>query len=121
MFLFLVHEIDLCDNIVSRYEKDMLDFMGCTHGLSSEEGEELRHMRINVEHMKEKDIDGEERRIQGSCPLTPHETNLFLKALGYPSLTKIFIVAGKLYGNDILESLQKHFPNVYSHLSLTTE
>lgn len=99
----------------------MLAFTGCSHNLTTEEDDELKTMRYEVNHWKEKEIDGSERRQMGGCPLTPRETSLLLKGLGFPSTTRIYLVAGEAYGKGTMQSLNQDFPNIFSHFSLSTE
>uniref|UniRef100_A0A0E0QS11 O-fucosyltransferase family protein n=1 Tax=Oryza rufipogon TaxID=4529 RepID=A0A0E0QS11_ORYRU len=104
-----------------RFEKDMLAFTGCSHSLTSEEEEELRKMRYEVSHWKEKEINGTERRSMGGCPLTPRETSFLLKGLGFTRSTRIYLVAGEAFGNGSMQALMDDFPNIYSHSTLATK
>ncbi|XP_021740261.1 uncharacterized protein At1g04910-like [Chenopodium quinoa] len=94
-----------------RYEKDMLAFSGCSHGLSHEETNELTTIRHNTTHWKVKDINATEQRIKGFCPLTPKEVGLFLSGLGFPSDTPIYVAAGEIYGGESrIAELRSRYP-----------
>ncbi|KAJ3690503.1 hypothetical protein LUZ61_019667 [Rhynchospora tenuis] len=104
-----------------RYEKDMLAFTGCDYNMTSAEAEELRSMRYSVPHWRYKKINGTERRMQGRCPMTPRETMLFLKAMGYPSTTNIYISSGKIYGAHGVNMLREVYSNIHTHFTLSTK
>lgn len=75
-------------------------------------------LREKTSHWKVKSIDSTEQRDAGLCPLTPKEVGIFLKALGYPSSTLIYIAAGEIYGGDThLSELTSRFPNIVSKVS----
>lgn len=104
-----------------RYEKDMLAFSGCTYGLSILETEELTAIRENTPYWKIKIINSTDQRMKGLCPLTPKEVGIFLKTLGYPSSTRLYIAAGEIYGgNKSMEGLQANFPSLLRKEMLAT-
>ncbi|CAA7027250.1 unnamed protein product [Microthlaspi erraticum] len=106
-----------------RYEKDMLAFSGCNHGLSASEAAELRKIRQNTAYWKVKDIDGKVQRLKGFCPLTPKEVGILLTALGYSSNTPIYIAAGEIYGGEsrLASTLGSRFSMLMSKEKLATK
>lgn len=69
--------------------------------------------RENTRHWKIKKINSTEQRNAGLCPLTPREVGIFIKALGYPPFTLIYIAAGEIYGGARrLSELTSRFPNI---------
>ncbi|CAM6008627.1 unnamed protein product [Sphagnum balticum] len=104
-----------------RYEMDMLAFSGCTNGCTAEEADDLTRMRYAYTWWKEKVIVSEEKRKDGLCPLTPEETVLVLRGLGYDSNTQIYIAAGEIYGSERrMAKLRAAFPNVVRKEMLLT-
>ena len=77
-------------------------------------------MRYETSHWREKNINAKAQRLHGNCPMTPREVAIFLEALGYPSDTKIYIVAGEIYGQDGITALKDKYPNLSTKLSLAT-
>ncbi|CAN6680757.1 unnamed protein product [Malus baccata var. baccata] len=81
----------------------------------------MRRICLRLRAAVIKEINGTERRLLGGCPLTPRETSLLLRGLGFPSSTRIYLVAGEAYGNGSMQHLEDEFPNIFSHSTLAEE
>ncbi|XP_078154512.1 rhamnogalacturonan I rhamnosyltransferase 1-like [Carex rostrata] len=102
-----------------RYEMDMLAFSGCTQGCTQKEADELTKMRYAYPWWKEKEIDSDQKRQNGLCPLTPEETTLVLRALEIDRNMQIYIAAGDIFGGSRrLSSLMSFFPNMVNKKTL---
>ncbi|RWW50423.1 hypothetical protein BHE74_00043325 [Ensete ventricosum] len=77
--------------------------------------------RENISYWKVKEIDPQEQRAKGYCPLTPEEVGIFLSSLGYPSNTPIYVAAGAIYGGGShLSDLESRFPILLSKEKLAS-
>ncbi|KAF6158480.1 hypothetical protein GIB67_022077 [Kingdonia uniflora] len=80
-------------------------------------------LRENTNHWKIKKNDSVEQRVGGFCPLTLKEVGIFLRALGYPQSTLIYIASGEIYGGSThLSEFKSRFPNlVFKDIVATPE
>ncbi|GAQ88618.1 O-fucosyltransferase family protein [Klebsormidium nitens] len=102
-----------------RYEKDVLAFSGCTHGLAPAEADALTAVRLATPQWRVKEINPLEARRSGRCPLSPSEVGLTLRALGFGRDTVIYLASGELFGGpDALAPLREQFPNLVTKESL---
>ncbi|KAK5813127.1 O-fucosyltransferase 29-like [Gossypium arboreum] len=103
-----------------RFEPDMLAFSGCYFGGGDKERNELGEIRKRWETLT--DVDADEERRRGRCPLTPHEVGLMLRALGFANDSYIYVASGEIYGGEeTLRPLRDLFPNFYTKEMLADE
>ncbi|KAH1106403.1 hypothetical protein J1N35_010171 [Gossypium stocksii] len=103
-----------------RFEPDMLAFSGCYFGGGDKERNELGEIRKRWETLT--DVDADEERRRGRCPLTPHEVGLMLRALGFANDSYIYVASGEIYGGEeTLRPLRDLFPNFYTKEMLANE
>ena len=75
--------------------------------------------RLATKQWRVKDIDPNEARRFGRCPLSPSEVGLILSALGFGNDTRLYIASGEIYGGQSrLAGLRERFPNLVSKVTL---
>ncbi|CAI0436841.1 unnamed protein product [Linum tenue] len=100
-----------------RFEMDMLSYAGCFNIFSPEEKAILEKYRDG--NFAKKDLNPEERRLMGKCPLTPEEVGLILRAMGFDNSTRIFLAAGELFGGEqYMKPFRALFPRLENHSSV---
>lgn len=76
-------------------------------------------VRYDNKLWKDKVINSELKRKEGSCPLTPEETAILLSSLGLDHTVQIYIAAGEIYGGQRrMANLEAAFPNLVSWMKL---
>ncbi|KAJ7974256.1 O-fucosyltransferase family protein [Quillaja saponaria] len=105
--------------------RDALAYHGCAELFQDVHTELIQHKRSwMIKHgiVKEKlSVNSAERRRNGSCPLTPQEVGILLRAYGYSWDTIIYVSGGEVFGGQrTLIPLHAMFENVIDRTSLST-
>lgn len=68
-----------------------------------------------------KQLDSRSQRALGLCPLTPREVGLFLRTLGFPNSTRVYVAAGEIFGGQSkMQELRDAFPLLLNKESLAS-
>ncbi|KAJ3671597.1 hypothetical protein LUZ60_007676 [Juncus effusus] len=105
--------------------RDSLAYHGCAELFQDVHTELIQYTRkqmIAKGAVKDQlSVDSFARKKNGSCPLMPEEVGLILRALGYPSDTRIYITGSETFGGQrILIPLRSLYPNLFDLSSLSS-
>ncbi|KAI5657379.1 hypothetical protein M9H77_26172 [Catharanthus roseus] len=102
-----------------RFEIDMVAYSMCEFGGGESERRELQayreaHFPLLLERLKDSEqLNPDELRKLGRCPLTPEETALVLAALGFKHDTYIYLAGSDIYGGESrMHPLTTLYPNI---------
>ncbi|MBA0560595.1 hypothetical protein Golob_017481 [Gossypium lobatum] len=105
--------------------RDALAYHGCSELFQDVHAELIQHRRawmrkrgiIKGKHS----VNSAKQRLKGSCPLTPEEVGILLRAYGYSWDTIIYVSGGEVFGGQrTLIPLHGLFENVVDRTSLST-
>ncbi|KAJ4833090.1 O-fucosyltransferase 27 [Turnera subulata] len=104
--------------------RDALALYGCAELFQDVHTELIQHKRAWMRKrgiVKGKlSVNSAEKRRNGSCPLTPEEVGILLRAYGYPWDTIIYVSGGEVFGGQrTLIPLHAMFENVVDRTSLS--
>uniref|UniRef100_A0A7N0TCB8 O-fucosyltransferase family protein n=1 Tax=Kalanchoe fedtschenkoi TaxID=63787 RepID=A0A7N0TCB8_KALFE len=108
-----------------RFEEDMVAFSCCLYDEDETSKRDLESIRKNTwgNKFKRKDsvIRPDLNRMDGKCPLSPLETGMMLRGMGFNNNTSIYLASGNIYNAaKHLAPLRTMFPLLYTKESLTT-
>ncbi|KZV16557.1 hypothetical protein F511_11389 [Dorcoceras hygrometricum] len=106
-------------------KRDVLAYHGCAELFQDVHTELIQFRRkqmIKQGLIKEESVDSHSLKANGSCPLMPEEVGLLLRALGYPSRTRIYLAGSETFGGQrVLIPLRAMYTNLVDRTSLCSK
>ncbi|KAL2467776.1 O-fucosyltransferase family protein [Forsythia ovata] len=107
-------------------ERDALAYHGCAELFQDVHAQLIQYRRtqmIKQGIINEKlHVDSHARRGNGSCPLMPEEVGLFLRAMGYPPRTRIYLAGSETFGGQrVLIPFRAMYTNLVDRTSLCSK
>ncbi|KAK8694354.1 hypothetical protein V6N13_071908 [Hibiscus sabdariffa] len=105
--------------------RDALAYYGCSELFQDVHAELIQHRRAWMRKRGiikgQLSVNSAKQRLKGSCPLTPEEVGILLRAYGYSWDTIIYVSGGEVFGGQrTLIPLHGMFENVVDRTSLST-